>query len=532
MDYQAAFDTFLTGRGTNTLVVHGLPITINATGLSTSQYSVYQVGLFPTACVSTFRLIPGVYFFGSGGEFAFTVLQTGLLDFDPSLNSMVSGRGTNSLIVGTPVSTQPCGNRSPAANAGPDQTVGEAAQVVLDGSGSGDSDGDLLTYRWAQLAGPSVTLSNPTSVSPTFTAPLLPGGFGSQTLTFELVVSDGSLSSSDTVNVTVVNVNHAPVAEAGADQFVNEGSLVTLSGTNTYDPEGDPIAYQWVQTSGPAVTLNGANTAQATFTAPLIPGGISSALVLEFSLTVSDGGLSSTDGVRVTVEQVNHAPVADAGPDQTRNEGSLVTLDGTGSTDPDSDPLTYTWTQISGPSVTLSDPTSPTPTFMAPTVGPGGTTLGFQLVVGDGLAQSLSDDVIVTVQNVNDPPTCNLAQASPSRLWPPDHRLIPVSIMGVTDRDKDRVAITITSVTQDEPVNGLGDGDTSPDAVIQGDTVLLRAERSGTGNGRVYRIQFTASDSQVTGGSCAGSVSVSVPHSMKPGMDAVDDGQRYDSSRP
>jgi hypothetical protein len=98
----------------------------------------------------------------------------------------------------------------------------------------------------------------------------------------------------------------------------------------------------------------------------------------------------------------------------------------------------------------------------------------------------------------------------------------------VTDPENGAIQITILGVTQDEPLNGLGDGDTGPDAVIQGDTVLLRAERSGTGNGRVYHITFMADDG--TGGNCTGTVSVCVPHSKgKKAPPCVDDGQVHDS---
>jgi hypothetical protein len=70
----------------------------------------------------------------------------------------------------------------------------------------------------------------------------------------------------------------------------------------------------------------------------------------------------------------------------------------------------------------------------------------------------------------------------------------------------------------------------SPDAALQGAGVLLRAERAGTGNGRVYRVTFTADDG--LGGLCTGSVDVTVPKSMKPEQGAVDDGQAYDSTLP
>lgn len=89
--------------------------------------------------------------------------------------------------------------------------------------------------------------------------------------------------------------------------------------------------------------------------------------------------------------------------------------------------------------------------------------------------------------------------------------------------------LTMPRVTQDEPVNGLGDGDTSPDAVLQGSQALLRAERARSGNGRVYQVTFTASDG--FGGSCTGSVPVCVPRD-RGATGCVDGGQLYDSTRP
>jgi len=189
--------------------------------------------------------------------------------------------------------------------------------------------------------------------------------------------------------------------------------------------------------------------------------------------------------------------------------------------------LTYSWSQLSGSPVVLVGADTATPSFMAPTVGPGGQTLVFELMVTDGLGGSGTDQVQIVVKKVNAPPDCTVARPSRSVLWPPDHKLLAVDILGVSGDD---VAIGISGVTQDEPVNGSGDGDTSPDAVAHGSRALLRAERSGGGNGRVYQVHFAATDAE--GQTCTGVVTVGVPHSMRPGSSPIDDGQLYDSTLP
>lgn len=169
-------------------------------------------------------------------------------------------------------------------------------------------------------------------------------------------------------------------------------------------------------------------------------------------ITVNDGRLNSQpDYVSISIKNVNHAPVADAGNDRTVAENTQVRLDGSGS----------------------------------------------------------------------------YARAVPASVWPPNHKMTPIAIAGITDPNDDALTITITGVTQDEPVDGLGDGDTSPDAVVDGANVLLRLERAGNGNGRVYEIRFTADDGD--GGACSGSVKVTVPYSRNQADPAVDDGQVYNS---
>ena len=190
-------------------------------------------------------------------------------------------------------------NNAPVADAGTDQVVNEGVLVTLDGTGSSDPDVEPITYSWEQTAGPTVTLSDSTSASPTFTSPSV---VADTVLTFQLTVSDGAATNSDSVNVTVLNnVNEAPVANAGADQSVNEGVLVTLNGTESFDPNEDPITYSWAQTGGPSVTLSDSASPSPTFTAPDVTGPTD----LTFQLTVTDipHGAFNTDSTVVTVSE-------------------------------------------------------------------------------------------------------------------------------------------------------------------------------------------------------------------------------------
>jgi hypothetical protein len=141
-------------------------------------------------------------------------------------------------------------------------------------------------------------------------------------------------------------------------------------------------------------------------------------------------------------------------------------------------------------------------------------------------------DVTVRTANLNSAPVCSNAAPSKNALWPANHKMVPISITGVTDTDGDTLVATITGIRQDEPVEGTGDGDPGPDGTgVGANTAQVRAERAGTpkapGNGRVYQVGFSVSDGN--GGTCTGIVKVSVPHDQS-GSSAVDDGPLYDST--
>jgi hypothetical protein len=181
--------------------------------------------------------------------------------------------------------------------------------------------------------------------------------------------------------------NRTPVSSAGADQSVFKAAAVTLDGSASSDADGNALSYRWTQTSGPAVSLSSGTTARPTFNAPATSG------TLMFSLIVNDGRADSTaDIVQVTV--ANRVPSASAGNDATIDAGTLFTLDGLGSSDADQDALTYTWTQLSGPVVTLTAVSNGRVRFIAPSQV---TQLTFGVVANDGEVASAQDVVAVNI---------------------------------------------------------------------------------------------------------------------------------------
>ena len=288
-------------------------------------------------------------------------------------------------------------NQLPVADAGPNQVVAGGAKVTLDGSNSTDTGGPgIASYLWTQINGTPVALSNPSAAQPTFTAPSVGPG-GGAALTFMLTVNDkiGSQSTATCI-VNVVSINMPPTANAGPDQTVDALTTVTLNGSKSADPHGGISSYLWEQTDGPAVTLSNSTSSKPTFLAPQVGSGGTS---LAFRLTVTDKhGLKSTDTCFVNVTWA--PPQAIAGPNQTANAGSVVALDGSSSLDLGSGIASFRWHQTGGAPVTLSDPTSATPTFTAQSLAADGNPLSFSLTVeGDDGLRSRATQVVTVKYN-------------------------------------------------------------------------------------------------------------------------------------
>jgi hypothetical protein len=298
-------------------------------------------------------------------------------------------------------------NQPPTANAGGPYTTPEGSEAFLDGSASTDPDGDALTFNW--------DLDNDGSYDDA-TGPTASffGIDGPSTHTVGLEVCDGK-GACDSSTTTVQVVNVAPVADAGADQTVYRNAPMSLTGTWS-DPAGaEDNAYAW------SWDLNGDGVADASGFAlwgtPITQStsfAVAGTYTLTFRVTDKDGA-SHSDTVTLTV--LNHPPTANAGGPYTTPEGSAATLDGSASTDPEGDALTFAWDLDNDGS--YDDATGPTASFFG-VDGPSTHTVGLKVCDGGGACASST----TTVQVVNVAP---VADAGADQTV---YRNAPVSLTG------------------------------------------------------------------------------------------------------
>jgi beta-lactam-binding protein with PASTA domain len=270
---------------------------------------------------------------------------------------------------------------APNADAGSDQSVVTGSQVFLDGSGSFDPDLTPITWTWRLAAVPpesSAVLLYPNTVNPTFVADKV------GTYVAELTVFDGLLFSlPDNVSIVAATPNAPPVANAGPDQTVSRNASTWVTGAGSYDPDNDPLSFQWSFVSipeGSASVLDNATWPSATFVADREGGYV-------VRLVVDDGQATSAPDT-VVVTAVNDPPVASASSSGGEvTVGTAVSLSGVGSTDANSDTLTYLWSVLTAPAGSTASISGATSVSASITPDMAGSYT-IRLVVNDGFVDS------------------------------------------------------------------------------------------------------------------------------------------------
>jgi hypothetical protein len=294
----------------------------------------------------------------------------------------------------------------------------------------------------------------------------------------------------DAVNLPL-NVSAGPdiVSECNAAG----GSSVALNGSASSDPEGNPITYSW---SCPGVTLSGANTASPSGFFTLGP-------MVSCRLDATDLGACPADGDMVAVSVRDTTPPSIACPSGLTVE--CVEAGGTPATHPAIIGFLTgaSATDVCDPGLAISN--------NAPVFFPVGVATPVDFSTQDDSGNSASCFASVHVVDTTTP-VIGSVTAAPNRLWPPNHKMVPVELaVSVTDVCDSSLACQIASVSSNEPVDDLGDGHTAPDWQVTGPLTLnLRAERSGGGSGRVYTVTVECLDDSAN--PTTGVVQVSVPH--------------------
>ena len=360
------------------------------------------------------------------------------------------------------------------------------------------------------------------------------------------VTGAGGLDSTGQATAVATATGGSVLPSATPDQVSAAilSGLTNLPVTVTTAPTCDPgLSVSFVPSTPQTVTSGADVTYAETITVdPGNPGGSTLHCTVDFQLNGLSGGPAFTQSISIAVNGADLG-VVKTGPALV-TEGQTFTYHltasnsgpaaATGVTVTDTLPANSTFVSASAGCTEAAGVVTCTAASLASgasttfdilvTAGSSGTSLtNTAAISGDQSDPNGANDSSTVVTTLNHNPVCGSVTGGPN-LWPPNHKLKLITLTGATDADGNPVVLTVTDVTQDEPFNGLGYGDTSPDAVLgpAGNQVRLRAERSGLGDGRVYHVSFTGSDG--TGGTCAGVATVGVPHDQGGHSTAVDSG--------
>lgn len=285
------------------------------------------------------------------------------------------------------------------ATAGNNNVADEKTQIILDGSASSDPNGQIVSYVWTQTEGPTAEIIPDASLGEAFLRIRTPEVLERETIKFVLEVTDNDDHKGSTeLSIDVVNVvNQEFKVEAGVLETFDEGAAVTL--TAIVSPKDESFTFNWTQTQGSTVELQGANTDTLTFTAPEV------ALLgeeLEFSILVTGrGNRRAEDSVTVKIENTIVPPTVSVTGIETTEEKTSVTLTATGE-DFDGEPLTYRWELTGGAIVSeMSGQETNELTFTAPEVGLNGEVVSFTVTVTDEDGATDSETWQVNITDVS-----------------------------------------------------------------------------------------------------------------------------------
>lgn len=406
-----------------------------------------------------------------------------------------------------------------ATNSGP---VPEGSPATVTVNNQVDSPGDTaagFSYHYDFDNNGTFEVQDSAAALATVPASFLDNGPGSFPVRVRLADQHGGFTDlSTTIQVT----NVAPTGMLVSSGQVLEGGAASVSVINPIDPStGDTLAgftysYDFGGNGTFEVVDNPLSYAPVPLT--LLADG---PVAIPVHVRIADRDADFTE-LKTNIAVQNVAPTVEAGANQTVVRNQILNVLGTW-TDPAGaldDSYVWQWRLDANPAPVAQASASygTTAPYSTSFSTLGMRILAFDVTDADGGQGSDS----LTVNVVNQAPVCAATTPSVTTLWPANKKFHTVEILGVTDPDEDPFTLTVTSVFQDESVPS-----NKPDATGIGQaSIQLRAQREGSGDGRVYHVRFTADDGLE--GTCSGEVLVNVPHNQ--GAPAIDGGPIFDST--